>query len=167
MNESCNRMHGNFCDFDWLRFGVILSFGKACTHFFYFILKDGPKVAFLAIMEASPSVSLGSTILFDTVRTNVGSGYNVDDGIFTTPYDGIYQFSASMLTGQNGEIWAYFSLNGKRIASIYAHGTETRHDQGANIVILQLYKGDRVCVVNHQASTIWGNGYSTFSGNLL
>ena len=134
---------------------------------FYFILKAGPKVAFLAIMEASASVSSVSTILFDTVITNVGNGYNADDGMFTTPYDGIYQFSATMMTGQNGEIWSYFILNGKRIAFIYAHGTEGRHDQGANTVILQLNKGDRVCVVNRYTSTIWGDGYSTFSGNLL
>ena len=134
---------------------------------FYFILKDGPKVAFLAIMETSASVSSESTILFDTVRTNIGSGYNVDDGIFAAPFDGIYQFSATMMTGQNGEIWAYFNLNGNEIANIYAHGTESRHDQGANTVILQLYKGDRVCVVNNQESKIWGHGYSTFSGNLL
>ena len=134
---------------------------------FYFILKVGPKVAFLAIMEASASVSSGSTILFDTVSTNVGNGYNADDGMFTTPYDGIYQFSATMMTGQNGEIWAYFSLNGRRIAFIYAHGTESRHDQGANTVILQLNKGDKVGLMNQHTSTIYGGGYSSFSGNLL
>ena len=134
---------------------------------FYFILKVGPKVAFLAIMETTTSFSSESTILFDTVRINIGSGFNVDDGIFTAPNDGAYQFSVTMMTSQDGEIWAYFNLNGKRIAYIYAHGSESRHDQGANTVILQLNKGDRVGVVNHHTSTIYGSGYSSFSGNLL
>ena len=113
------------------------------------------------------SVSSGSTILFETVITNVGSGYNVDDGMLTTPYDGIYQFSATMMTGYHGEIWAYFSLNGRRIAFIYGRASDQRHDQGDNIVVLQLTKGDRVCVMNRYTSTIWGDRYSTFSGNLL
>ena len=128
---------------------------------------DGPKVAFLATMASHASVSASNTIIFDTVRTNVGSGYNIDDGSFTAPVDGIYQFSSSMMTEQDGEIWAYFSLNGRNMAYIYAHGTEGRHDQGANTVILQLNKGDKVGVVNHHTSTIYGGGYSTFSGNLL
>ena len=142
-------------------------FKKHVCVLFYFMWIDGPKVAFLATMTSQPSVSASSTILFDTVRTNVGNGYNIDDGSFTAPVDGIYQFSSTMMTAQDGEIWAHFSLNGRNMAYIYAHGTEGRHDQGANTVILQLNKGDRVCVMSRYTSTILGDGYSTFSGNLL
>ena len=124
-------------------------------------------MTFLAVMETSVSVSAKSTVIFDSVVTNVGNGYNVDDGIFVAQYDGVYQFSASMMTGADGEIWSYFSLNGKRVAYIYAHASEGRHDQGANTVILQLYKGNRVCVVSYYTSTIYGGGYSSFSGTLL
>ena len=118
-------------------------------------------------MTSHASVSAGNTILFDTVRTNIGNGYNIDDGIFTAPVDGIYQFSSTMMTVADGEIWAYFSLNGRNMALIYAHGTEGRHDQGANTIILQLNKGDRVCVVSQRTSGILGAGYSSFSGNIL
>ena len=122
---------------------------------------------FLAVMETIISVSEKSTIIFDSVVTNVGNGYNVDDGIFIAQYDGVYQFSASMMTGNDGEIWSYFSLNEKRIAYIYARASDGRHDQGANTVMLQLHKGDRVCVVNEYTSTVYGAGYSSFSGALL
>ena len=118
-------------------------------------------------MEATASVSAGNTIVFDTARTNVGGGYNVDDGIFTTPYDGIYQLSASMMTDRDGEIWAYFELNGNRIAYIYAHASDQRHDQGANTVILQLKTGDTVRVVSSYTVTVYGHGYTAFSGTLL
>ena len=128
--------------------------------------KEGPKVAFFATMETKVSVSAKSTIIFDSVITNIGFGYNIDDGIFAAPYDGVYQFSATMMTDYKGKIWAYFTLNGKRIAFIYGYADQG-HDQGANTVILKLSKGDRVCVVNHSASVIFGDGYSSFSGNLL
>ena len=124
-------------------------------------------MAFLSVMEGTVSVSAGSIVIFDSVVTNLGNGYNVDDGIFTVQYNGIYQFAATVMTKHNGEIWSYFSLNGKRVAYIYAHGSDQRHDQGANTVILRLYKDDRVCVVSAQTSMLWGGGYSSFSGTLL
>ena len=124
-------------------------------------------MTFLAVMETSVSVSAKSTVIFDSVVTNVGNGYNVDDGNFVAQSDGIYQFSVSMMTGADGEIWSYFSLNGKRVAYIYAHASDGRHDQGANTVILQLHKGDRVCVVSTHTSTVYGAGYSSFSGTQL
>ena len=86
-------------------------------------------------------MSAKSTIIFDSV-------INIDDGIFAAPYDGVYQFSATMMTDYKGKIWAYFTLNGKRIAYICG-SADKGHDQGANTVILKLSKGDRVCVVNN------------------
>ena len=135
--------------------------------FFIFILEDEPKVAFLATLETGGSVSAGSTIIFDSVITNTGNGYNVDDGIFTAKGDGIYQFSASVMSYPQGEVWAFFSLNGKRIAFIYARASDHRYDQGANSVILELKKGDTVRVVSQHTVKVYGDGYSTFSGQLL
>ena len=124
-------------------------------------------MAFLAVLEKSVSVSAGSTIIFDSIVTNLGNGYNEDTGTFVAQYNGIYQFAATVMTKQDGEIWSYFSLNRKTIAYIYAHASDRRHDQGANTIILQLNKGDAVSVVNKYTSTLYGGRYTSFSGTLL
>ena len=121
-------------------------------------------MAFLAVLETGSTFSAGATIIFDSV---VGNGYNVDDGVFAAKYDGIYQFSASVMSYSQGEVWAHFSLNGKRVAYSYARASDQRFDQGANTIILQLKIGDRVKVVSDNTVKVFGHGYSTFSGTLL
>lgn len=128
---------------------------------------NGPKMAFLATMGTVVSVPAESTVKFDTVVTNVGNGYNINDGMFSVQYDGIYLFSAAVMTFRNGTIQSYFSLNGKMIAMIYASTSDGLHDQAANTVILQLQKNDRVCVVSRHTANIIGSNYSSFSGTLL
>lgn len=126
-------------------------------------------VAFLAVMnEQRRTFQDKDTIIFDTVITNIGNAYSSTDGYFTATYDGVYQFSASILTDNNGEVWSYFSLNGgDAVANIYGRASDTRHDQGAQTVILQLKKGDNVCVINRYKTNIYGDRYTSFSGVLL
>ena len=135
--------------------------------FVFFIWEERRKVAFLAVMESTVSLAALQTVVFDSVVTNVGNGYNAGDGIFAADYSGLYQFSASIMAGQGGEVWTYISLNEKRVAMIYDRASDQRHDQGANTVILQLQKGDRVSVVNRYTAVVYGGGYSSFSGALL
>ena len=135
--------------------------------FVFFIWKERPKVAFLAVMESTVSLAEMQTVVFDSVVTNVGNGYDASDGIFAADYSGLYQFSASIMAEQGGEVWTYIRLNEKRVAMIYARASDQRHDQGANSVILQLQKGDRVSVVNQHTAVVYGGGYSSFSGTLL
>ncbi|XP_060588636.1 complement C1q-like protein 2 [Ruditapes philippinarum] len=54
---------------------------------------EGSKVAFYTQLSKDANrVGDHQTIVFDTVTTNVGNGYNPVDGIFTAPVDGIYVF---------------------------------------------------------------------------
>ena len=80
-------------------------------------------------------------MVFEKAVTNIGNGYNPDDGVFTAPYDGIYQFSATILADINGEVWCSFLQNSKRVASVYARASDRRHDQGSITLVLQLMKG--------------------------
>ena len=100
-------------------------------------------MAFFAIVERG---SLGrvrgdSNIIFERDVTNDGGAYDTDSGQFTAPFKGLYQFSSSIMADNGAEVWCRFTLNDKPVAYIYARGTDTRHAQGSQTVILQLKEG--------------------------
>ena len=100
-------------------------------------------VAFTAVLNQNrlSNYPAKTTVVFGKAVTNIGNGYNPDDGVFTAPYDGIYQFSATILADMNGEVWCSFLQNSKRVASVYARASDRRHDQGSITLVLQLMKG--------------------------
>ena len=109
-------------------------------------------------------------IIFDHVETNVGNGYNSHHGVFTAPVSGLYVFYTSVLADNNREIWCELVVNGAIKASVYARGTDGRHDQGSQALVIQLNQGDDVAVQNVAADdAVYGSTsfYTTFSGFLL
>ena len=100
-------------------------------------------MAFFAIVERG---SLGrvrgdTNIIFESAVTNVGEAYDKSTGQFTAPFKGLYQFSSSIMADNDAEVWCRFTLNDRPVAYIYARGTDTRHAQGSQTVILQLKEG--------------------------
>ncbi|XP_053399483.1 complement C1q tumor necrosis factor-related protein 3-like [Mercenaria mercenaria] len=109
-------------------------------------------------------------IVFDHVETNKGNGYSPHHGVFTAPVSGLYVFYTSILAYNDREVWCQMVVNGVNKASVYARGTDNRHDQGSQVIIIQLQQGDDISVQNVAADdAIYGDGtiYSTFSGFLL
>lgn len=98
-------------------------------------------VAFLAVLDASLSLGSGQIIVFERAITNIGQAYSSHTGVFTAPVDGIYQFTATLLTGNDKEIWCNVMLNGRNVANINERGTGDRHGSGSQLVILQLKEG--------------------------
>jgi hypothetical protein len=85
----------------------------------------------------------------------------------------LLQFLVSIsyiLAAHGAEIWCQIVVNGVNIGSVYARGTDGRHDQGSQAILVQLQKGDDVAVQNHfNDHAVYSDGdiYSTFSGVLL
>ncbi|XP_045206773.2 complement C1q-like protein 2 [Mercenaria mercenaria] len=129
------------------------------------------KIAFTAgLTHTFSHAGAHQNIVFDHVETNTGNGYNPHNGVFTAPVSGLYLFYTSVLADNNREVWCQVVVNGKNKGSAYARGTDGRHDQGSQAIIVQLQQGDDVAVQNVAADdAIYGSDgiYSTFSGFLL
>lgn len=130
---------------------------------------EDTKIAFFAVLSGGgQSIGSGQTIIFDDAVTNIGQAYDFYTGVFTAPKDGVYQFTATLLTSNDKEIWCHIMLNGNTVANINERGTGNRHGSGSQAVILQLKEGDRIYVKNSgAASALWGEGYSSFTGFLM
>lgn len=57
-------------------------------------------VAFHAVLTGHEHPDLGSNqvVIFDSVKLNIGDGYHPNHGLFIAPMDGVYVFSASVLS---------------------------------------------------------------------
>ena len=130
------------------------------------------RIGFTAgVTSASYSWNSG-TLVFPKVISNVGSGYNPSDGVFTAPRAGVYVFFVNVQSFDNLSIYVDIVLNGstkvRTMAFSYnGHGFE---EAGPNLAVLSLQTGDRVWVKYHV-----GQGYysqsdgpiTTFSGFLI
>ena len=72
------------------------------------------------------------------------------------------------MADQGKEVWAQFELNNvKSLSKIYARGTNDRHAQGSQTIILEMKKGDNIAVLNERGTRIYGDKYTSFSGLLI
>ncbi|XP_069120452.1 cerebellin-1-like isoform X2 [Argopecten irradians] len=118
-----------------------------------------------------PNAALGDhqIILFDTVVTNDGNGYDPRNGQFTAPVTGLYAFSVTvMCVGNESTLHVAIMKDGQRIGRVYANGNS--FDNGSKFVVVQLDAGQMVWVEHEfdpSGYKIYGNGYSAFSGFLI
>lgn len=115
------------------------------------------KVAFTAAVKASISTWNGGTLIFNTVISNVGDGYNEKTGIFCAPLAGTYVFYISFNQFNNQQLGLDIVHNDLPKVRVIAHPSASRQT-GTNMVVLILQKGDHVWV-KHSA----GNGVNTES----
>ena len=102
-------------------------------------------VAFFATVNLIPSnqhLGLHQNIVFEDVVTNIGNAYNNHHGVFIAPVSGLYLITTSLLSSPNIEVWAEVVANGTVIARLDARGTDGRHGNGAQTMIISLKKGE-------------------------
>ena len=120
--------------------------------------------------------TIGNMDVVVDVLLNVGNCFDSDTGAFTCPVDGVYSFSADVMTSATGgtsyHTWK-FTVNGTAKGSLH-HSTSDSGDSYRNTsgsIILSLSAND-VVRVNTQQSPPYGNGtsgtgWSSFSGYLV
>lgn len=104
-------------------------------------------------------------IVFDNVITNIGNAYNGHLGSFIAPVHGIYVFSVTLVTSSNAGFHANIVRNGELVTRLYA---STGYQTASQTVVLQLQKGDDVCIQHADVDRIiYGYKFTLFSGFLL
>ncbi|XP_063419142.1 complement C1q-like protein 2 [Mytilus trossulus] len=130
------------------------------------LLKQSPSiVTFLARLVSPGDIAAKATVKFETIKENIGNGYNSGTGIFTAPTKGLYHFTASARQSRSGYLHLGMFRNGEEMAVSVAMDY-----QSLTIgTTFTLQSGDRVYVKNiwSRASGIVGAGQTYFSGSLL
>lgn len=130
------------------------------------------KVAFSATYPQSFTSVNGQTIVFPHILSNVGGGYNNQNGVFTAPVDGVYVFFGKITQSANqSDLFYQFILNGsvKTVTLVFGRTDETNRTS-STLIVLQLSRGDRVWIKMKQGGRHWGQtdgGDQSFSGFML
>ncbi|CAG2215512.1 unnamed protein product [Mytilus edulis] len=116
-------------------------------------------IAFYAYMnthEENPGQH--QTLIFDAVKTNLGSFYSKHSGVFTTPEQGTYVFTWSIISDFNtGYIFTEIVINSVPFGSILSNSEEVHDDHTTTgIVVAQLNKGDLVFIRTNPNASIKG-----------
>nr|XP_022293693.1 uncharacterized protein LOC111104177 [Crassostrea virginica] len=126
------------------------------------------RIAFTAVVTSYSSSWSSGILVFPNVVTNVGSGYNPSNGVFTAPRAGVYVFFVNVQAYSTYTIYVDIVLNGSTKVRTMAYGGNDYYDAGPNLAVLSLQTGDRVWVKHHSGQSYYYDGpITTFSGFLI
>ena len=106
-------------------------------------------IAFTASLSYNLINHHNKQVIFNTVATKAGSGYNTTTGIFTAPVEGNYFFIWHVETANIDNAYCYLYLyknnNGLQFtANADSRGRNGGSDSGSNSAVLFLHEGDYV-----------------------
>ncbi len=127
-------------------------------------------IAFSARRDAGNITSGPTTIIWNTVISNIGSAYNAGTGIFTAPIAGVYFFSFFGMNNNGGTFELRLQKNNIDVG-INPYGTSTGLYNGNHgSVTLQLAASDQMKVINATGTSLYASGpnaHNGFSGFLI
>ena len=136
----------------------MISYFLAWQFLLSFFLKGGNrKVAFTAAVTSPSNTWNSGNLIFNRIVSNLGNGYNHRTGVFTAPVAGTYVFYVSINEYHKLGIGLEIVLNNVSKVRLLGY-SDSIHQTGTNMVVLNLQKNDGVCVRRY-----WGKGYYTYS----
>ncbi|XP_062590536.1 myosin-2 heavy chain, non muscle-like isoform X5 [Saccostrea cucullata] len=133
------------------------------------MLEKSKKVGFSASVSSSSSSWNSGTLVFPTVISNEGNGYNPSNGIFTAPVGGMYVFFVNVQSYNAYTVYVDIVLNGSSKVRTMAYGSSNdNYEAGPNLVVLSIQKGEAVWVRCYSCKGYYYDGpITTFTGFLL
>lgn len=107
--------------------------------------------------------------MFPVVITNLGNGYDPNNGVFTAPTAGTYVFFVNIISYSTKTVSVKIILNGgSKVVSLAESGSSNPYNSGSNLAVLTLQKADRVWVSFNYGTGYYGSYPTTsFSGFLI
>lgn len=107
--------------------------------------------------------------MFPVVITNLGNGYDPNDGVFTAPTAGTYVFFVNIISYSSKTVSVKIILNGgRKVVSLAQSESSNPYNSGSNLAVLTLQKADRVWVSLNYGTGYYGSDPTTsFSGFLI
>ena len=132
-----------------------------------------PLTPSFAASRTGGNVGNGNTIVFNSVKFNVGGHYNNTNGRFTAPVAGRYQFSVGcMAYGGSGDFQVRIQKNGSNYFNNNGSGRgHSTFEPYGFTVLMDMAVGDyaEITVYSSMAAVIYGTGsvWNIFSGHLV
>ena len=132
-----------------------------------------PQQPSFAASRTGGNVGNGNTIVFNSVKFNVGSHYNNSNGRFTAPTAGKYQFSfGGMAYGGSGDFQVRILKNGSNYFNSNGSGRgHSTFEPYGFTVLMDMAVGDyaHIAVYSSMSAVIYGTGtvWNIFSGHLV
>ena len=118
-------------------------------------------VAFHA--RCSTSLTSKSTLIFNSVQSNEGNGYDGKTGIFTAPIPGVYMFLVSVRNVSSECNTSNVSILVQECERAATHGSGTRTAH----TVVKLNKGEQVRVLTKETPFMCRYDTSFFTGALI
>ncbi|WAR30267.1 CADN-like protein [Mya arenaria] len=125
-------------------------------------------VLFYADGPRNTNISINETIVYSSVTTNIGGGYNSTSGVFIAPHEGLFLFTSQTCIQAGNSIWVGIVKDGAMIQDSMLSSTK---DDTCNSMqaAVQLRVEERVWIQGTWTSVLFENYYRrcSFSGMLI
>ncbi|TKS81361.1 Caprin-2 RNA granule protein 140 [Collichthys lucidus] len=138
--------------------------------------KRASRSAFSVALNNSPRpvcfgpFSADQVIMYTHIFINLGSGYSLQNGIFTVPRSGVYSLSVTIYTPfGNPHACGNLMVNEKLVSVIPEQNGQDAEDSATIVTTMQLLANDRVFVILPRGCAVCDDTkhHNTFTGFLL
>lgn len=133
-----------------------------------FILDDRFYAFDARVGTSIKNLGVNGRVVFNTVVSNHGLGYNASSGIFTAHRSGIYVFDWTILPWQGSNAHTAITLNDKFQSWSYCDSGKSGILQSCSkMAVLKLQRGDKVWIAVFRGQAVIHSTFSSFSGYKL
>ena len=133
--------------------------------FFFSVNRTTNQIAFTACETGFVQLGDKQAVIYDQVISNIGGGYEQQDGHFIAPITGLYTFTFTGMSHHKEGLFLNFVKNGAVVAKLYASNIDA--SSSTQVVHVHLEVSDRVWINNGGPSgQHLHDTYNCFSGIL-